>query len=155
MCDWSKYLTSNIYRGASLCYAIYHHHRSLISHIITVCVPYSPPRTTYISLDDIATKILPNFAYQLQFRSGEVEKVVRTGDDIRQFLISLYGGKTVDGKYGWTATQGIFLDRLHCLSASRLLRGEVCYLLRSRRDIDFQVKHAHHAHQITRILNST
>ncbi|OKL57927.1 hypothetical protein UA08_06646 [Talaromyces atroroseus] len=117
--------------GAGLCYAIYHHQRALISHIITACAPYSPPRATYLSLDDIVANYLPNFAYQLQFRSGEIEKIVRTSGDIRQFLLSLYGGRTPKGEDGWEATKGVILDRLHSLGQSPLLNGE---------DLEFYVK---------------
>lgn len=112
-------------RGAALAYAIYHHQRALISHIITVCVPYSAPRATYIPLDELVARFLPNFGYQLQFRSGEVEKVIRTRNDVQQFLLSLYGGRTAEGELGWKAEEGIKLDKVGSLRPSPLLKGEV------------------------------
>jgi hypothetical protein len=114
-----------MYRGAALVYAIYHHQRALISHIITVCVPYSAPRANYIPLDELVAKFMPNFGYQLQFRSGEVEKVIRTRDDFRQFLLSLYGGRTAKGEVGWSAEKGIKLDKVGSFRPSPLLKGEV------------------------------
>lgn len=70
-------------------------------------------------------RFLPNFGYQLQFRSGEVEKVIRTRDDVRQFLVSLYGGRTATGEFGWSAEKGIKLDKMGSLRPSPLLKGEV------------------------------
>ncbi|EEA28647.1 hypothetical protein TMatcc_003003 [Talaromyces marneffei ATCC 18224] len=110
--------------GAALVYRIYHHQRALISHIITVCVPYSAPRANYIPLDDMVARFLPNFGYQLQFRSGEVEKVIRTRDDVQQFLLSLYGGRTAEGEIGWSAEKGIKLNKVGNFRPSQLLKGQ-------------------------------
>ncbi|EED22826.1 epoxide hydrolase, putative [Talaromyces stipitatus ATCC 10500] len=110
--------------GAALAYSIYHHQHSLISHIITVCVPYSPPRTNYIPLEELVDKFLPSLGYQLQFRSGEVEKAVRSKDDVRQFLTIMYGGRTAEGEGGWSASKGVKLDKLGSFRESPLLKGE-------------------------------
>lgn len=106
-------------------YAIYHHQRDLVSHIITVCVPYGPPRAKFTSLDDIVANLLPHWGYQLQFRSGEVEKVVHTKVEIEQFLLALYGGKTSAGEWGFDPRKGIALDKIGQLRPSRVLNGEV------------------------------
>ncbi|KAH8705271.1 putative epoxide hydrolase [Talaromyces proteolyticus] len=110
--------------GAALAYAIYIHQRALISHIITVCVPYAPPRAKFTSLDDIVANLAPHWGYQLQFRSGEVEKVVRTKKDIQQFLLTMYGGKTSNGEWGFDPRKGIALDKLGQFQQSRILNGE-------------------------------
>jgi hypothetical protein len=124
----STRLISFYCRGAALTYAIYHHQRDLISHIITVCVPYGPPRATFTSLDDVVANLFPHWGYQLQFRSGEVEKVVHKKEDIKQFLLALYGGKTSAGEWGFDPRKGIALDKLGQFQPSRILNGEVSCL---------------------------
>jgi hypothetical protein len=121
----SAWLNFHNHRGAALTYAIYHHQRDLISHIITVCVPYGPPRAKFTSLDDIVANLFPHWGYQLQFRSGEVEKVVHTKEEIGQFLLALYGGKTSAGEWGFDPRKGIALDKIGQLQPSRVLNGEV------------------------------
>lgn len=80
----------------------------------------------YISHEDVVRTRLPNFAYQLQFKSGEVEKAVKTKEEIKQFLLALYGGRTEDGQWGFSTEKGILFDRLGKLSLSRLVEDEVC-----------------------------
>jgi hypothetical protein len=36
-------------------------------------------------------------------KSGEVEKVIRSKDEVRQFLLALYGGRTEAGEFGFDA----------------------------------------------------
>ncbi|BDD55317.1 hypothetical protein MAP00_000852 [Monascus purpureus] len=109
--------------GAFLAYRIALWHPDLITHLFTVCVPYSPPRKTYIPLEEGVRTILPNFTYQLQFRSGEVEKSIRSKDDIRNFLSALYGGRTADdGGYAFAAERGVELGKK--VGTSRLLSEE-------------------------------
>lgn len=76
-------------------------------------------------MEDLIRDVTPNFAYQLQFKSGEVEKVVRSKDEIRQFLLALYGGRTEAGESGFDAYKGVLLDKLGELKLSRLLSEEV------------------------------
>ncbi|QQK42375.1 Epoxide hydrolase, putative [Penicillium digitatum] len=78
----------------------------------------------YFLMEDLIRDVTPNFAYQLQFKSGEVEKVVRSKDEIRQFLLALYGGRTEAGESGFDAYKGVLLDKLGELKLSRLLSEE-------------------------------
>lgn len=74
----------------------------------------------------------PNLAYQLHFASGELEKVIRSKSEIKQFLSALYGGRTAEGEIGIDAEKGVFLDKLPRLKPSRLLSEEVRSLLGCR-----------------------
>jgi hypothetical protein len=78
-----------------------------------------------ISIEDLVRNVTPHFAYQLQFKSGEVEKVIRSKDEIRQFLLALYGGRTEAGEFGFDAHKGVLLDKIGHLKPSRLLSEEV------------------------------
>lgn len=69
--------------------------------------------------------VTPHFGYQLQFISGEVEKVVKSKDDIRGFLSALYGGRTANGETGFDEKRGVLLDRIERLRRSKLKSEEV------------------------------
>ncbi|KGO67720.1 hypothetical protein PITC_000580 [Penicillium italicum] len=111
-------------QGAGLAYRIALWHPELVSHLFTVCVPYAPPMAENVSLEDFVRDKAPNFTYQLQFKSGELEKVIRSKDDIRQFLLALYGGRTEAGELGIDTTKGVLLDKFGGLKLSRLLSEE-------------------------------
>lgn len=114
-----------IQRGAALTYRVALWHPDLVSHVITVCVPYFPPSKVYIPLEELVKTHIPSFAYQLQLKSGELEKAISTKDEIRQFLIGLYGGRTDDGKPGFDVSKGVLLENLKGLKPSKLLSKEV------------------------------
>jgi hypothetical protein len=100
----------------------------LISHLFTVCVPYARPQSTYLPLEDLVQNAAPHFAYQLQFASGDLEKVIRSKGEIKQFLSALYGGRTEKGEFGFDAEKGVLLDKVSGLKPSRLLSEEVSLL---------------------------
>ncbi|KAJ5405027.1 hypothetical protein N7465_006311 [Penicillium sp. CMV-2018d] len=110
--------------GAGLAYRIALWHPELVSHLFTVCVPYARPMAKNISIEDLVRNVTPHFAYQLQFKSGEVEKATRSKDEIRQFLLALYGGRTEAGEFGFDAHKGVLLDKIGQLKPSRLLSEE-------------------------------
>lgn len=112
-------------RGAALAYRVALWHPELVSHLFTVCVPYARPMAENVSLEDLVRNAAPNFAYQLQFKSGELEKVIRSKGDIRQFLVALYGGRTEAGEVGFDAHKGVLLDKIGGLRPSKLLSEEV------------------------------
>ncbi|KAJ6099333.1 hypothetical protein N7467_000868 [Penicillium canescens] len=74
-----------------------------------------------VQLEDLVRTAAPHFAYQLQFASGELEKVIQSEDDIRQFLLALYGGRNDRGEVGFDAYHGVLVDRLGGLKRSKLL----------------------------------
>ncbi|KXG52731.1 uncharacterized protein PGRI_079870 [Penicillium griseofulvum] len=77
-----------------------------------------------ISIEDLVRSVTPHFGYQLQFKSGDLEKVIRSKDEIRQFLLALYGGRTEAGEFGFDANKGVLVDTLGKLKISRLLSEE-------------------------------
>ena len=113
------------HRGAALSYRIALWHPDLISHLFTVCVPYARPQPTYLSIEDLVNNSASHFRYQIQFADGDVEKVVHTKSDIKQFLAAMYGGRTEKGEVGFDAEKGVLLDKLPSLKPSRLLSEEV------------------------------
>ncbi|KOS43077.1 hypothetical protein ACN38_g6059 [Penicillium nordicum] len=110
--------------GAGLAYRIALWYPELVSHLFTVCVPYARPMAKNISIEDLVRNVTPHLAYQLQLKSGEVEKVIQSKDEIRQFLLALYGGRTEAGEIGFDANKGVLLDKIGHLKPSRLLSEE-------------------------------
>ncbi|KAJ6024185.1 hypothetical protein N7540_004982 [Penicillium herquei] len=109
--------------GAFLAYRIALWHPDLITHLFTVCVPHTGLKKDFISLEDLV-RVAPNLTYQVQFASGELEKVIQSREEIKQLLTALYGGRTPDGKTGFTVEKGLLLDRYMSLSPQRLLSEE-------------------------------
>ena len=95
----------------------------LVSQLFVVCTPYRPPSKKPIDLEAIVKTKLPNFAYQIQLASGEVEMHIQTKEQIKQFLCALFGGRTPEGKLGFDVRKGILFENLHGLSSAPLLNG--------------------------------
>lgn len=73
--------------------------------------------------------IAPHFAYQLQFRSGNLEDVIFSKEDIEKFLSALYGGRTDDRDVAFDAEYGVLLDRMELVRPSPLLSEVVSLFL--------------------------
>jgi hypothetical protein len=71
-------------------------------------------------------KVTPHFAYQLHFISGELEKVVHTKDDHKQFLVTLYGGRTEKREFSFDVHKGVDLELMRRVKPSWLLNDDVC-----------------------------
>nr|KMM72063.1 hypothetical protein CPAG_08362 [Coccidioides posadasii RMSCC 3488] len=110
--------------GGFVVYRIALHCPGFVTHIFSVCTPYGPPHREFVSLDKLVATRIPFFGYQLQFVSGELEKVIKDKRDIRQFLIALFGGRTPKGEFGFDVTKGALLDKLHELQPSRVMSEE-------------------------------
>jgi hypothetical protein len=105
-------------------------HPELISHLFIVGVPYARPMEKYFSIEDLVANAAPHFAYQIQFASGNLEKVIRSKGEIHQFLSALYGGRTEKRELGFDSTKGVLLDKLPYMKPSRLLSEVVSHLYR-------------------------
>ena len=67
----------------------------------------------------------PNFRYQLQLASGEVEKHIVSKEQIKQFLNGMYGGRGENREAGFDPAQGLLYENLPKLGPTRLLSEEV------------------------------
>ena len=100
-------------------------HPELISHLFSVCTPFVPPAKEYFSLEATVKYKLPQFAYQIQLASGEVEKVISSKEQIRLFLNAMYGGRGSNGEIGFAPTRGIIFENLPKLGSASLLSQSV------------------------------
>ncbi|MCJ1478183.1 hypothetical protein MMC13_006859 [Lambiella insularis] len=107
--------------GGAIVYRVALWHPELISSLFSICTPFMAPSKRYVTLQDAVRTVLPNFGYQLQLGSGEVEKVLDTKQQIRLFLNALYGGRGPNGEVGFSPETGIIFENLSKLGPSPLL----------------------------------
>lgn len=68
---------------------------------------------------------MPQFAYQLHLASGEVEKVIKDEETIRQFLKGMYGARGPNGEVMFHPGKGVLAENLGKLGEGKLLDGKV------------------------------
>jgi len=96
----------------------------LITHVFSVCTPYTAPSDKYFSTEDLVKGPLPQFAYQVHLASGEVEKSVNDEQSIRQFLSGMYGAKGPNGEVTFVPEKGILVENLPKIGESKILNGK-------------------------------
>jgi pimeloyl-ACP methyl ester carboxylesterase len=96
----------------------------LVSHVFSVCTPYTAPHDKYMSTEDLANGPLPQFAYQIHLASGEVEKIVKDEQSIRQFLRGMYGAKGPKGEIAFDPEKGVLGENLPSIGESKVLNGK-------------------------------
>lgn len=101
----------------------------LVSHVFSVCTPYTAPHREYFSTEDLVKGQLPQFAYQLHLASGEVEKSVKDEQSIKQFLRGMYGARGPNGELAFDPEKGVLAENLPIIGESRILNGKVSAIL--------------------------
>ncbi|KAJ6028144.1 alpha/beta hydrolase [Penicillium herquei] len=109
--------------GSVLASRIVLYYPDFVTRLILLGAPYFPPSQQHISLSTLV-KLQPSFQYMLQFGSedGEVERHTQTREGIRNFLNTLFGGLTQDGKRAITAAKGIDFELSSQLALSNVYR---------------------------------
>lgn len=105
--------------GGAVVYRIALRYPKLISAVISVCTPFSPPQRQYIP-----STVLPNFKYQLQLKGPEVEGKIVGEEKIKQFLNGMYGGSGPNGEKAFSASHGVYFENLDNLKPTPLLSKE-------------------------------
>ncbi|KAL9028020.1 MAG: hypothetical protein Q9196_003557, partial [Gyalolechia fulgens] len=112
--------------GGLIVYRIALWYPELVSHIFSVCTPYIAPSKNFASLEDLVKSgRLPNFGYQLQFSSGQLENAVQSREQIKQLLNGLYGGRASSGEPAFDVEHGVHLDRLSQLNHTPLVSKQM------------------------------
>ncbi|KAK5044548.1 hypothetical protein LTR84_010672 [Exophiala bonariae] len=96
--------------GGAIVYRIALYFPSLITAIFAVGTPYTPPTPEYNTLNQIIQRI-PNYKYQIQFSSGELEHEIRSKHDIRQFFNNIHGATTPEGKRAFNVCTRVDFDK--------------------------------------------
>ncbi|KAL8815557.1 MAG: hypothetical protein Q9223_005319 [Gallowayella weberi] len=100
-------------RGGAIVYRIALWYPKLVTHIFAICTPYTAPSKRFASLEEMVRGgKVPNFGYQLQLASSELEDTIQSREQIRQLLNGLYGGMTQSGLSAFEVKTGVHLDRL-------------------------------------------
>ena len=115
--------------GGAIVYRVAQFKPDLVKAVFSICTPYELPRPFYTPMKQLVAKQIPNFAYQLHFMSGEIEEHVQSKREIRNFLNSLYGARTItaDGSKGvnaFDANGRVDLDLLPKMGKTRLMTEE-------------------------------
>lgn len=106
--------------GGALIWRVAIWHPEILLGVFSVCTPYNAPMPVYVDLETLVSSgKLASFKYQLQFISGEVEEHIKTPEDIRRFMLALFGARTEDTReVAFTVENGIIFDRLPRLAPS-------------------------------------
>ncbi|KAJ6120163.1 hypothetical protein N7523_004443 [Penicillium sp. IBT 18751x] len=108
--------------GAMVAYKMAFWHPEFVTHIFTVCVPYSLPSPQWVEFETYAT-MFPTLGYQAQFGSGLIEQKTQSADGIRHFLTALYGGQSKD-QCALSAFTGVDFQKACHLSRPRFVNEE-------------------------------
>lgn len=97
----------------------------LVTHLISVCAPYSKPAKHFVPLEEyIKQGKAMNFGYQLKLAGGQVDGIT-SKHQIKQFLSAAYGGEREDGKPGFSVKHGLDIENLSNLQATKLVSDAV------------------------------
>ena len=100
-------------------------HPQLVSHLFAVCTPYRPPAKTYMPIGAMVETRMPNWGYQIHLASGEVEEHIKSKDEIKQFLNSVYDGRGPNGEAGFSLTKGPLYENLPKLNRTPLMAEDL------------------------------
>ncbi|KAF4458614.1 epoxide hydrolase [Fusarium albosuccineum] len=97
----------------------------LVQGVFSISSPFLPPSKVFRTLDDV-TKAgeLRCLRYQLKLKGPEVEEEIQYEGKTRQFLNATYGGLGPNNEVGFTAGDGVLLDRLPVLNRSHLVSNK-------------------------------
>lgn len=104
--------------GGHLAWRVAMWHPGLIKAIFSICTPFMPPMSTYLSMETLAAGPHKHFRYILQFMGSEIETAIREQQEVRQFLNAIFDGLDPRGKTAYDAYKGVSLDMLPTLSRS-------------------------------------
>lgn len=110
--------------GGSIVYRIALWQPQLVQAVLSICTPFDRPSKVYRPLEKLVKTVLPNFTYQVQLASGEVERNIQGKEGIRQFLNAMYGARGPNREVGFLSEQGILFENLPKLEKNRLMTEE-------------------------------
>ncbi|KAF3916087.1 hypothetical protein ABW20_dc0103197 [Dactylellina cionopaga] len=128
--------------GSMIAWRLYAYHPTRVSHIISICIPYDPPRpgAPFMSTEELAKK-LPNFKYQIGLADPQTLADLQSKESIRKLLKAMYRGigdgkrSRSDGSRKTSGTEGINVDKDVMKSVGDMPRGWVI----SEEDLEWYV----------------
>lgn len=114
-----------IQRGGSVAYRLALWHPRLVTHLISVCTPYSKPAKHYVTLEEYFKQgKVTNFGYQLKLRDGQVDGIT-SKHQIKQFLNAVYSGDGQEGARVFSNQHGFDLETISNLKPTKLVSDAV------------------------------
>ncbi len=110
--------------GGAVVYRCAQWHPDLVTHVFSVCTPYTAPHREFISLEQVIER-MPQFGYQAHLASPEVEGTIKTKEQIRQFLNGIYGARGPNREVLMDPTRGILFENLPLVGKTKLLSDRV------------------------------
>ncbi|KAL1866827.1 hypothetical protein VTK73DRAFT_4476 [Phialemonium thermophilum] len=109
---------------------------TLVRAVFSVCTPYAPPLPEWLEPEAYVARI-PNFRYQLQLASGEVERYLRPGDEsrLRSFFNGIFLGRNSSGEGIFRTDRGLVFENFDSVGPSPIVGPE---------EIDFYVREYSH-----------
>ena len=97
---------------------------NLVSHVFSVCTPYTRPQAEYFSTESLVKGRIPQFGYQLHLASPEVEGRIKSRDDMRKFLHGMYGARGPNRETIFTPVDGVLFENLDKIGKTKLATDE-------------------------------
>ncbi|RSL42617.1 hypothetical protein CEP54_015415 [Fusarium duplospermum] len=96
----------------------------ILGGIFSIGTPFTPPSSTFRSLDDAPQSKRPkNQRYQLQFRGTALEEEIKDREQVGQFLNAMFGGVGAGGQAGFDPARGVLFKNLPQLRPPPFLSG--------------------------------
>lgn len=99
--DWGGLI---VYRAAQW-------YPELVTHVFSVCTPFIPTSSELMTTSDLVNS-LPQFGYQLQLASPDLESALKTPEHYQRFFKGIFGGRTESGQVFLRPETGVDLPLL-------------------------------------------
>ncbi|KAI5246529.1 hypothetical protein E4T43_02699 [Aureobasidium subglaciale] len=110
--------------GGAVVYRTAQWYPKLVTHLFSICTPYTAPSRQFISLKEMVDGPLPQFGYQIQLFGPNLEENLRTYDQVRRFLKAVYGGRSEQGRSCFRPDVGLDFEAMKTIGTAPSLSGE-------------------------------
>ena len=97
----------NYFRGGLIAARVAEYHPQIVAAIFSAGTPYLPVEPRWLEFSEYVEKY-PTFKYQGYFGGSEFEKIFKTDEDIRQFMIAGFYGKGPNGELPFSTERPLF-----------------------------------------------
>ncbi|KAI5194132.1 hypothetical protein E4T39_08775 [Aureobasidium subglaciale] len=110
--------------GGAVVYRTAQWYPKLVTHLFSICTPYTAPSRQFISLKEMVDGPLPQFGYQIQLSGPNLEENLRTYDQIRRFLKAVYGGRSEQGRSCFRPDIGLDFEAMKTIGTAPSLNEQ-------------------------------
>ncbi|KAI5195463.1 hypothetical protein E4T38_09046 [Aureobasidium subglaciale] len=110
--------------GGAVVYRTAQWYPKLVTHLFSICTPYTAPSRQFISLKQMVDGPLPQFGYQIQLSEPGLENDLKAYDQIRRFLQAVYGGRSERGRSCFRPDIGLDFEAMKTIGTAPSLSGQ-------------------------------